>query len=47
MSLAPNGPPQELNYTSIGIREIDIRWNFPEFPNGVITAFTVSTPKFC
>ena len=43
MWLAPSGPPQEFNYTNIGIREIGIRWNFPQFPNGIITDFTVST----
>ena len=41
--LAPSDPPQELNVTNIGIREIDIRWKFPQFPNGVIIGFTVST----
>ena len=43
MWLAPSDPPQELNDTNIGIHEIDIRWKFPRFPNGVITGFTVST----
>ena len=43
--LAPNGPPRELNTTDVGIREIGIRWNYPEIPNGVITGFTVSTTK--
>ena len=43
MWLAPSNPPQELNFTHIGIHEIEIRWKFPRFPNGVITGFTVST----
>ena len=42
--LAPSDPPQELNVTNIGIHGIGIRWKFPQFPNGVITGFTVSTP---
>ena len=42
MWLAPSNPPQELNVTNIGIHEIEIRWKFPRFPNGVITGFTVS-----
>ena len=46
MWLAPNGPPQEFNQANVGIHEIGIRWNFPDFPNGVITGFTVSTAKF-
>ena len=43
MCLAPSDPPQELNVTNIGIHEIGIEWKFPQFPNGVITGFTVST----
>ena len=42
MCLAPSDPPQELNATNIGIHEIGIEWKFPQFPNGVITGFTVS-----
>ena len=41
--LAPSDPPQEVNVTNIGIHGIGIRWKFPQFPNGVITGFTVST----
>ena len=40
--IAPSGPPQELNVTDIDIHEIGIVWKFPQFPNGVITGFTVS-----
>ena len=47
MRLAPSGPPQEFNYTNISVHEIGIRWNFPQFPNGVITGFTVSTTFLC
>ena len=41
--VAPSGPPQKFNVTNIGIHDIGIRWKFPQFPNGVITGFTVST----
>ena len=40
--IAPSGPPQKLNVTDINIHEIGIVWKFPQFPNGVITGFTVS-----
>ena len=43
MWLAPSDPPQELNATNIGVNEIEIGWKFPQFPNGAITGFTVST----
>ena len=43
MWLAPSDPPQEINVTNIGIHEIGIKWKFPQFPNGAITGFTVST----
>ena len=43
MWLAPSGPPQELTNTTNAIHEIGISWKVPQFPNGVITGFTVST----
>ena len=43
MWLAPSGPPQDFNATDIRLHEIEISWKFPQFPNGVITGFTVST----
>ena len=46
MWLAPSGPPQELNVTDIEIHEINIGWKFPQFPNGIIIGFTVSTVTF-
>ena len=42
MSLAPSDPPRELNVSNVDIHEIGIVWKFPQFPNGVITGFTVS-----
>ena len=42
MSLAPSGPPQDLSVTNIDVHEIEISWTFPQFPNGIITNFTVS-----
>lgn len=44
--LAPSGPPQELHVTDVDIHEISISWKFPQFPNGIITGFTVSTTTF-
>ena len=41
--LAPSGPPQEVRNTTTGIHNIEIDWKFPQFPNGIITHFTVRT----
>ena len=43
MWLAPSGPPEDFNATDVLIHEVEIIWKFPQFPNGVITGFTVST----
>ena len=43
LCVAPSDPPQELNVTDIDIHEIGIIWKLPQFPNGVIIGFTVST----
>ena len=43
MWLAPSDAPQEFNVTDPDIHNIDVVWKLPQFPNGVITGFTVST----
>ena len=42
MSLALSGPPQDLSVINIDVHEMEISWKSPQFPNGIITGFTVS-----